>query len=74
MVAGNMTDDVYQMIIDFIETITTNVVMVIWDAGIEEIWDALVYIFVTMATTWGFLLMLCAFLYMFHKKYVADAI
>lgn len=74
MVAGNMTDAIYQTIIDFIETITTNVVQVVWDAGIEEIWNTLVYVFVTMSTTWGFLLILSIFLYMFHRKYIAGAV
>ena len=57
----DLLDDIVQLVF----------VVLIEDVFFEIIWNKLlVFIFITLASTWGFLLVIVIFLYYFNKKYV----
>lgn len=66
---GIPSDSVDQ-VLDFIDTIWTDVIEVLILAIIEMLWDLIVGIFVDLAPAWGFALVLCFWLFMFHRKYI----
>lgn len=59
-------------VVDLIDDILTLVFQVlIEDVFFEIVWNKLlVFIFINLASTWGFLLLIVIFLYYFNKKYV----
>lgn len=64
--------DSIDSITDFIDQIVTALVTTMFQPFLENVWEAFVFIFITLAPTIGFLLLITIFLYMFSQKYLPE--
>lgn len=57
---------------DLVDVFVTLVLEVLWeDVFLEIVWNKLaVFIFVTLSSAWGFLLVMTVIMYAFYQKYV----
>lgn len=61
------------MVLDFIDTLFTNLVGVLLLAFLELIWNIFIDIFIELAPVWGLSLVIFAWSYFFYNKFVAPS-
>lgn len=66
---GIPTDSV-NLVIDTIVSIWVALVDDLLTPFLTDVWDTLAFIFITLAPTIGFMLLIAIFLFMFHIKYI----
>jgi len=69
---ASIPSDTVDTVLDFIDTIWTDLVEVLLLALIEMIWDLVVNIFIDLAPAWGFALVMFFWCYMFYWKYIGS--
>lgn len=62
--------DAVDMVIDFLDTLFTNLVGVLILAFLELVWTLFLEIFIELAPAWGLALVIFAWSYFFYRKFV----
>jgi len=65
----NAWDTLWSFLDDLWEIVVENLVE---GVILEAIWTTFVHLFTTLANVWGFMFIMCVFLLMFHRKYIAS--
>ena len=61
-----------ERVLDFIETLWTDLVAVLVVAFLEMLWELFLNIFIDLAPAWGFALVLFGWCYFFYIKFIGD--